>query len=80
MSWSVVRTCSRCGTRAEVPLYALEDVPTALRMFVAFFSGHDKHDGCPSCSAELGNVLVARGSDLGDWQKAVTRARGPTKN
>jgi hypothetical protein len=80
MSWSIVRTCARCGTRAEVDLRSREDVLGYLHALFMFLTGQDRHDGCPSCSPELAARVTVLGYASEDWQQAVDRARGPREN
>jgi hypothetical protein len=80
MSWSLVRTCARCATRAEVDLRSRTDVLMYLHAVAVHLSGEDPHDGCPSCSPELAARVTVLGYSFEDWRAAVDRARGPREN
>ena len=73
MSWSIVRTCRRCGTRAERPLRDLFDVVRVSHVLKLHFESPDADDGCPTCLPELGEQAKM---DPLEWRALVARARG----
>jgi hypothetical protein len=79
VSYSFVRTCDRCGVRAERPLSGPFSTREAcLRSFAIVRGLLDRADradrrdwGCPSCDPE---GAKAAGIDLDAWQRDVERA------
>lgn len=71
MSWALVRTCRRCGTRAERPITTLNLVAWALFVLTHHFEHPQSDDGCPKCDPEL-----ARHPDVNvdGYDAAVARA------
>jgi hypothetical protein len=76
VTWSIVRTCSRCGTRAEAAICSRDDVVAYMHAMMLFLTGRDVGEGCPSCTPELAQALEARGHTPDEWRAAVERARG----
>jgi hypothetical protein len=73
VSWSIVRTCERCGRRAERPIRDFGDV---LRISVGLTLTIDvpgAGDGCPSCDPK---VAEATKCDPLEWQQLLARGRG----
>lgn len=73
MSWSIVRTCGRCGVRAELPINDIEDVAVVNLVLRLQFVAGRADLGCPACCPEGANAL---GIDADVWRAAVARARG----
>ena len=75
MSWAIVRTCRRCGRRAEKGITSLEGARRAGRVLEHHFEHPDSDDGCPDCDPELAAKAFAAGIDPDAWAAAVNRAR-----
>ena len=75
MSWSIVRTCRRCGDRAEKPIASREMAARVALVLEHHFRAPDSDDGCPKCDPELAEKARAAGIDLDEYQAAVARAR-----
>lgn len=73
MTWSIVRTCRRCGTRAEQELRTPAVAACAVMRIVHTFEHPDGDDGCPECDPELANAPTL---DREQWREMVARARG----
>lgn len=73
MSWSIVRTCGRCGTRAERLIRTGTQVERAVLVLRYHLQYRDSDDGCPSCDPELAR---AAGVDMDEWRESVNRALG----
>jgi hypothetical protein len=72
VSWSLVRTCRRCGTRAERPITTLEGVERAIFALTHHFQHPNSDDGCPSCDLELArDVRVDRDGYLAAVRRAL---------
>ena len=72
MSWSVVRTCARCGTRAEREVRTFGGLATVGAAMLHHLKHRDSDQGCPSCDPTLANDANI---DLDEWRDAVGRAR-----
>lgn len=79
MSWSLVRTCARCGRRAEKEIRSREQAERASFVLMFSFAHPDSGDGCPSCDPELAQRAKDAGIDPDGWEAAVNlaRNRGP---
>lgn len=75
MSWAIVRTCRRCGTRAEKEITSHQAARRAASVLAHHFHHPDSDDGCPSCDPELAEKAKRAGIDLELWAAAVNRAR-----
>jgi hypothetical protein len=75
MSWSIVRTCRRCGARAELEIRDLEAVAATTRVLEHHFAHPGSDDGCPACDPALLEDAKQRGIDLGRYGDAVEAAR-----
>lgn len=75
MSWSIVRTCRRCGTRAEKEIATREAAARAASILAHHFDHPNSDDGCPSCDPDVAKKLQAAGIALESYQAAVNRAR-----
>lgn len=75
MSWALVRTCDRCGGRAEKEIRSLEGAERASLVLLLSFAQRGSGDGCPSCDPELARAAERAGIDLHGWQAAINRAR-----
>lgn len=73
MSISIVRTCRRCGTRAEREIRTPEGVISVLQLLTHHFEHPNADDGCPSCDPDLAKASTI---DLAEWREAVERAAG----
>jgi hypothetical protein len=76
MSCSLVRTCGRCGRRAEIEIRSLEGAERASLVLRLSFAQLGADDGCPLCDPELARRCKAIGIDPDRYQAAVNRARG----
>jgi hypothetical protein len=76
MSWAIVRTCRRCGLKAEKAITSREQARRAGYVLEHQFDHPDSDDGCPDCDPVLAERAKAAGIDLAGWRKAVNRARG----
>jgi len=75
VSWAIVRTCRRCGTRAEKAITSIEGARRAAYVLEHHFGHPDSDDGCPNCDPDLAKKAREAGIDLEGWQAAVNRAR-----
>jgi hypothetical protein len=75
MSWALVRTCRRCGRRAELDIATREMVARVTAALEHHFSSPSSDDGCPDCDPELAKDVQAAGIDLDRYRAAVNRAR-----
>ena len=72
MSWALVRTCRRCGRRAEKEIATREAAARAALVLTHHFDHPDSDDGCPSCDPKL---AARAGIDPMRWSAALNRAR-----
>jgi hypothetical protein len=75
VSYSIVRTCARCGTRAEHEIRTTVGLATFVTAVMYAFEHPNADDGCPNCCPELVTNAAACGLDLESWRAAVARAR-----
>lgn len=73
MSYSLVRTCDRCGTRAERPLSTRSGLAFAQAVLLRLSAGPINDQGCPSCDPD---AAKAAGVDMERWRSEVALARG----
>lgn len=71
MSWALVRTCRRCGTRAERPITSMHLVAWALFVLTHHLECPASDDGCPKCDPELARNPDV---DVDGYDRAVARA------
>lgn len=71
MSYSIVRTCSRCGTRAEREIRTGQELAAAVFSLQHHLQHRDGDQGCPSCMPELARAAEI---DVDEWRAAVNRA------
>jgi hypothetical protein len=77
VSWSLVRTCRRCGERAEKEITTPEGADRAALVLKHHFEQPDSDDGCPSCDPVLAERCEAVGIEVLGYLAAVKRARKP---
>jgi hypothetical protein len=75
VSWSIVRTCRRCGTRAEKEIATRQAAARAASILAHHFDHPNSDDGCPSCDPEVAKRLQAAGIDPATYGAAVNRVR-----
>lgn len=75
MSWAIVRTCRRCGERAEKEITTRATAEWVSYVLFRYFEHAGSDDGCPSCDPELLARAQEAGIDLAGYHASVIRAR-----
>lgn len=72
MSFSIVRTCRRCGTRSERDIVNHDQLAVLVSALVHHLGCPESDDGCPDCCPEL---RKPPSFDADSWRRSVDLAR-----
>jgi hypothetical protein len=75
VSYSVVRTCARCGTRSEHDIRGPEGLGSFVSAVIHHFEHPDSDQGCPNCDPEVAAAFGSDGRGLEEWRAGIGRAR-----